>query len=144
VGTTRDPKSFAADAAAIAPTSIPKTLLEAAKADIVLFAANARSQAPYGRLIRFGRSRGVADSPSITRCEPDCDRRFAKETRRGDAAARDGHRGRERALGEPSTGQRYPRRPAAAERELAPHRGEVDDYTPRVENISTREPMTNG
>jgi len=58
VGTTRDPKSFAADAAAIAPTSIPKTLLEAAKADIVLFAANARSQAPYGRLIRFGRSRG--------------------------------------------------------------------------------------
>src|SRR5471032_1613135 len=35
VATTRDPKSFAADAAAIGPTIIPKTLAEAVKADIV-------------------------------------------------------------------------------------------------------------
>jgi 8-hydroxy-5-deazaflavin:NADPH oxidoreductase len=35
VATTRDPKSFAADAAAIGPTIIPKTLAEAVKADII-------------------------------------------------------------------------------------------------------------
>ena len=32
VATTRDPESFASDAAAIGPTIIPKTLVEAAKA----------------------------------------------------------------------------------------------------------------
>src|SRR5271155_900901 len=38
VATTRDPKSFAADAAAIGPEIIPKTLAEAVKADIVFLA----------------------------------------------------------------------------------------------------------
>jgi predicted dinucleotide-binding enzyme len=38
VATTRDPESFAADAAAIGPTIIPKTLAEAIKADIVVLA----------------------------------------------------------------------------------------------------------
>ena len=38
VATTRDPKNFAADAAAIGPTIIPKTLAEAVKADIVFLA----------------------------------------------------------------------------------------------------------
>src|SRR6202045_963925 len=38
VATTRDPESFAADAAAIGPTIIPKTLAEAVKADIVFLA----------------------------------------------------------------------------------------------------------
>ena len=44
VATTRDPKSFAADAAAIGPTIIPKKLTEAVKADIVelLLAKDAR------------------------------------------------------------------------------------------------------
>jgi predicted dinucleotide-binding enzyme len=37
VATTRDPESFAADAAAIGPTIIPKTLAEAVKADIIFF-----------------------------------------------------------------------------------------------------------
>jgi len=36
VATTRDPESFASDAAAIGPTIIPKTLAEAVKADIIL------------------------------------------------------------------------------------------------------------
>jgi predicted dinucleotide-binding enzyme len=44
VATTRDPKSFAADAAAIGPTIIPKTLVEAVKADIVFLAV--RFEAP--------------------------------------------------------------------------------------------------
>jgi 8-hydroxy-5-deazaflavin:NADPH oxidoreductase len=38
VATTRDPESFAADAAAIGPTIIPRTLAEAVKADIIFLA----------------------------------------------------------------------------------------------------------
>jgi 8-hydroxy-5-deazaflavin:NADPH oxidoreductase len=48
VATTRDPESFAADAAAIGPTIIPKTLAEAIKADIIFLA------------VRFESHRGVA------------------------------------------------------------------------------------
>jgi predicted dinucleotide-binding enzyme len=48
VATTRDPESFAADAAAIGPAVIPKTLAEAVKADIVFLA------------VRFGAHRDVA------------------------------------------------------------------------------------
>ena len=52
VATTRDPGSFAADAAAIGPTIVPKTLAEAVKADIVFLA------------VRFERHRDVAESLS--------------------------------------------------------------------------------
>ena len=38
VATTRDPQSFAAAAAAIGPTIVPKTLAEAVKADIIFLA----------------------------------------------------------------------------------------------------------
>jgi 8-hydroxy-5-deazaflavin:NADPH oxidoreductase len=38
VATTRDPESFAADAAAIGPTIIPATLAEAVKADVIFLA----------------------------------------------------------------------------------------------------------
>jgi 8-hydroxy-5-deazaflavin:NADPH oxidoreductase len=38
VATTRDPESFASDAAAIGPTILPKALAEAVKADIVFLA----------------------------------------------------------------------------------------------------------
>src|ERR1700684_2334983 len=38
VATTRDPESFAADAAAIGPTIIPKTFAEALKAEIIFLA----------------------------------------------------------------------------------------------------------
>ena len=43
VATTRDPESFASDAAAIGPTIIPKTLAEAVKADIVFLAVHFQS-----------------------------------------------------------------------------------------------------
>ena len=43
VATTHDPESFAADAAAIGPTIIPKTLVEAVKADIVFLAVHFES-----------------------------------------------------------------------------------------------------
>jgi predicted dinucleotide-binding enzyme len=38
VATTRDPKSFASDAAAIGPKVIPTTLAEAVKADVIFLA----------------------------------------------------------------------------------------------------------
>jgi len=50
VATTRDPKSFATDAAAIGPEIIPKTLADAVKADIVFLA------------VRFEAHRDVAKS----------------------------------------------------------------------------------
>ncbi|ACC76006.1 NADPH-dependent F420 reductase [Paraburkholderia phymatum] len=43
VATTRDPASFAADAAAIGPTIIPKSLTEAVKADIIFLAVRFES-----------------------------------------------------------------------------------------------------
>jgi predicted dinucleotide-binding enzyme len=50
VATTRDPARFAADAAAIGPTLIPKKLAEAAKADIIFLA------------VRFASHRDVAEA----------------------------------------------------------------------------------
>ena len=43
VATTHDPKSFAADTAAIGPTIIPKTLAEAVKADTIFLAVHFES-----------------------------------------------------------------------------------------------------
>lgn len=40
VATTRDPESFASDAAAIGPEIVPKTLAEAVKADIIFLAVH--------------------------------------------------------------------------------------------------------
>jgi predicted dinucleotide-binding enzyme len=48
VATTRDPESFASETSAIGPTIIPKTLAEAAKADVIFLA------------VRFGQHPDVA------------------------------------------------------------------------------------
>ncbi len=47
VATTREPATFAADAAAIGPTIVPKTLLEAVKADIVFLGSSQDSVEPW-------------------------------------------------------------------------------------------------
>jgi 3-hydroxyisobutyrate dehydrogenase-like beta-hydroxyacid dehydrogenase len=59
VATTRDPESFAADAAAIGPKVLPRTLAEAVKADIIFLA------------VRFNAHRDVAKAHSRERsgCE---------------------------------------------------------------------------
>ena len=57
VATTRDPESFASDAAAIGPTIIPKTLAEAVKADILFLAVRFDSQRRSRRRCRAGRER---------------------------------------------------------------------------------------
>ena len=48
VATTRDPESFASDAAAIGAQIIPTTLAEAAKADVVFLAVRFESHADVG------------------------------------------------------------------------------------------------
>jgi predicted dinucleotide-binding enzyme len=63
VATTRDPESFASDAAAIGPTIIPKTLAEAVEADMVFLAVRYESivlkeaKIEPGRILAYRRCR---------------------------------------------------------------------------------------
>lgn len=61
VATTRDPKSFAADAAAIGPTIIPKTLAEAVKADIILLAVRFESHPEVAKALPDWKGKTVID-----------------------------------------------------------------------------------
>jgi len=51
VATTRDPESFASDAAAIGPQIAPTTLAEAAKADVVFLAVRFESHRAVGAAV---------------------------------------------------------------------------------------------
>ncbi len=57
VATTRDPESFASDAAAIGPTIIPKTLAEAVKADIIFWLSVSRPTRMSQRRCPTGKGR---------------------------------------------------------------------------------------
>ena len=57
VATTRDPESFASDAAAIGPTMIPTTLAEAVKADIIFLPSVSRRTRMSRRRCPPGRER---------------------------------------------------------------------------------------
>ena len=61
VATTRDPESFAADAAAIGPTIIPKTLAEAVKADIVFLAVRFESHPDVAKALPTWQGKTVID-----------------------------------------------------------------------------------
>ena len=61
VATTRDPKSFAADAAAIGPTIIPKTLVEAVKADIVFLAVRFESHPDVAKALPTWQGKTIID-----------------------------------------------------------------------------------
>ncbi|WP_175675844.1 NADPH-dependent F420 reductase [Burkholderia ambifaria] len=61
VATTRDPESFAADAAAIGPTIIPKTLAEAVKADIIFLAVRFESHPAVAKALRDWKGKTVVD-----------------------------------------------------------------------------------
>ena len=61
IATTRDPQSFAADAAAIGPTIIPKTLAEAVKADIVFLAVRFGSHADVAKALPNWKGKTVID-----------------------------------------------------------------------------------
>src|ERR1700688_1183556 len=61
VAPTRDPKSFAADAAAIAPTIIPKTLAEAVKAEIVFLAVRFEAHPDVAKALRTWQGKTIVD-----------------------------------------------------------------------------------
>jgi Predicted dinucleotide-binding enzymes len=61
VATTRDPKSFAADAAAIGPTIIPKTLAEAVKADIIFLAVRFESHKDVAKALPTWKEKTIVD-----------------------------------------------------------------------------------
>lgn len=61
VATTRDPKSFASDAAAIGPTIIPTTLAEAVKADIVFLAVRFESHPEVARALPTWQGKTIVD-----------------------------------------------------------------------------------
>lgn len=61
VATTRDPESFASDAATIGPQISPATLAEAAKADVVFLAVRFESHAGVGGALSDWRGKIVVD-----------------------------------------------------------------------------------
>ncbi|PRG04630.1 NADP oxidoreductase coenzyme [Burkholderia ambifaria] len=62
VATTRDPESFAADAAAIGSMIIPKTLAEAVKADIIFLAVRFESHPEVAKALRDWKGKTVVDA----------------------------------------------------------------------------------
>ena len=62
VATTRDPESFAADAAAIGPTIIPKTLAEAVTADNIILAVRFERHQDVGRALPNWEGKTVVDA----------------------------------------------------------------------------------
>src|SRR6202162_461854 len=61
VATTRDPESFAADAAAIGPAIIPKTLAEAVKADTVFLAVHFDSHRDVAKALSTWQGKTIVD-----------------------------------------------------------------------------------
>jgi predicted dinucleotide-binding enzyme len=62
VATTRDPESFAADAAAIGPTIIAKTLAEAVKADIIFLAVRFESHPEVAKTLPDWKGKTIIDA----------------------------------------------------------------------------------
>ena len=61
VATTRNPESFAADAAAIGPTIIPKTLEEAIEADIIFLAVRFESHRDVAKALPTWKGKTIVD-----------------------------------------------------------------------------------
>jgi 8-hydroxy-5-deazaflavin:NADPH oxidoreductase len=61
VATTRDPESFAADAAAIGPTILPKTLAEAVKADVIFLAVRFGAHPDVAKALPTWQGKNIID-----------------------------------------------------------------------------------
>ncbi|MDB5613572.1 MAG: NADPH-dependent reductase [Devosia sp.] len=61
VATTRDPQSFAADAAAIGPTLVPTTLAQAVKADIIFLAVRYQSHPDVAKALPNWQGKIIVD-----------------------------------------------------------------------------------
>ena len=68
VATTRDPESFASDAAAIGPEIIPKTLAEAAKADIIFLAVRFESHPDVAKVLPTWQGKTIVDVTNAYGC----------------------------------------------------------------------------
>lgn len=62
VATTRDPASFASDAAAIGPEIIPKTLAEAVKADVIFLAVRFESHPEVAKALPNWKGKTIIDA----------------------------------------------------------------------------------
>lgn len=62
VATTRDPESFASDAAAIGPKIIPTTLAEAVKADIIFLAVRFESHPAVAKALPSWKGKTIIDA----------------------------------------------------------------------------------
>ncbi len=62
VATTRDPESFASDAAAIGPTIIPKTLAEAVKADTLFLAVRFEAHPDVAKALPTWNGKTIIDA----------------------------------------------------------------------------------
>jgi predicted dinucleotide-binding enzyme len=62
VATTRDPESFASDAAVIGPTIIPKTLAEAVKADVIFLAVRFESHPEVAKALPDWKGKTIIDA----------------------------------------------------------------------------------
>jgi predicted dinucleotide-binding enzyme len=61
VATTRDPESFASDAAAIGPTIIPTTLSEAVQADVIFLAVRFESHPDVAKVLPSWQGKTIVD-----------------------------------------------------------------------------------
>jgi predicted dinucleotide-binding enzyme len=61
VATTRDPESFASDAAAIGPEVVPKTLAEAVKADIIFLAVRFEAHPDVAKALPTWQGKTIVD-----------------------------------------------------------------------------------
>jgi predicted dinucleotide-binding enzyme len=61
VATTRDPESFAADAAAIGPTILPKTLADAVQADIIFLAVRFEAHPDVAKALPTWQGKTIVD-----------------------------------------------------------------------------------
>src|SRR6266581_897571 len=61
VATTRDPESFAAEAAAIGPAIIPKTLADAVKADVIFLAVRFGSHPDVAKALPTWQGKTIVD-----------------------------------------------------------------------------------
>ncbi len=71
VATTRDPESFASDAAAIGPTIIPKKLAEAVKADIIFLAVRFESHPDVAKALPTWQGKTIVDVTNAYGVSPD-------------------------------------------------------------------------
>src|SRR5450756_1993880 len=71
VATTRDPQSFAADAAAIGPTIIPKTLAEAVKADTIFLAVRFEAHPDVAKALPSWQGKTIVDVTNAYGVSPD-------------------------------------------------------------------------